>query len=177
MRVFLFGLSPWCINLVNLESEIVQLVLSILVFITYLIYLPHVYMYLCSSYCLLCMFLVSDSSIYMIYCRSFKFSYVICCYLYLHTWITSLDHVHVYLLCTPSGFIICTRRVASDNPRFSCPDPRDRTLVAFCSRSKGAADPSVTIGAQQKLGLSSQLFLSVPLLFGSRDPSCCLISL
>ena len=24
--------------------------------------------------------------------------------------------VHMYLLCTPLGFTICTRRVASDNP-------------------------------------------------------------
>jgi len=41
------------------------------------------------------MFSVSDSSIYMIYCLSFNFPYVICYYLYLHTWTTSLDHVHV----------------------------------------------------------------------------------
>ena len=88
-------------------------------------------MYLCSSYCLLCMFSVSDSSIYMIYCRSFNFSYVICYYLYLHTWITSLDHVHVYLLSTPSGFIICTLRVASDNPEFLCPDPGVWIVVAL----------------------------------------------
>ena len=67
--------------------------------------LPHIYMYLCSLYCLLCMFSVSDSSIYMIYCHSFNLPYVICYYLYLHTWTTSLDHVHFYLLCTPFGFI------------------------------------------------------------------------
>jgi len=88
-------------------------------------------MYLCSSYCLLCMFSVSDSSIYMIYFRSFNFPYVIYYYLYLHTWTTSLDHVHVYLLCTSFGFIIYTCRAASDNPGFSCLDPRDRTLVAL----------------------------------------------
>ena len=33
----------------------------------------------------------------MIYCCSFNFPYLICYYLYLHTWTTSLDHVHVYL--------------------------------------------------------------------------------
>ena len=130
-------------------------------------------MYLCSSYCLLCMFSVSDSSIYMIYYRSFNFPYITCHFLYLHTWTTSLDHVHVCPLCTPFGFIICTRRVTSDNPKFSCSDPRDRTLVAYCSWSEYAADPSVTIGVQQMLGSSSQLFLPVPLLFGSRDLSCC----
>ena len=42
---------------------------------------------------------------FQIYCRSFNFPYVICYYLYLHTWTTSLDHVHVCLLCTPFGFI------------------------------------------------------------------------
>jgi len=67
----------------------------------------------------------------MIYCRSFNFPYVICYFLYLHTWITSFDHVHVYLLCTPSGFIICTRRVSSDNPGFSCLDPKDRTVATL----------------------------------------------
>ena len=40
-----------------------------------------------------------------------------------------------------------------------------------CSWSECAADPSVTIGVQQKLGSLPQLFLPVPLLFGSRDPS------
>ena len=43
----------------------------------------------------------------------------------------------------------------------------------YCTWSKYTADSSVTVGAQQKLGLSPQLFLPVPLLFGSRDPSCC----
>jgi len=63
-------------------------------------------MYLCFLYyLLLCMFSVSDSLIYMIYCHSFNLPYVICYYLYLHTWTTSLDHVHFYLLCTPFGFI------------------------------------------------------------------------
>jgi len=74
---------------------------------------------------------VSDLSIYMIYCRSFNFPYIICQFLYLHTWTTSLDHVHIYLLCTPFGFIICTHRVASNNLGFSCPDQRHWTLVAL----------------------------------------------
>jgi len=42
-----------------------------------------------------------------------------------------------------------------------------------CSWSECAADPSVMIGAQQMLGSSPQLSLPVPLLFGSRDSSCC----
>ena len=107
-------------------------------------------MYLCSSYYLPCMFSVSDSSIYMIYCRSFKFSYVICYYLYLHTWITSLDHVRIYMLCTPSGFIICTRGL-----RLTTLDSHAQILETgpwwpCCSWSKCAADPSVMIRTQQK---------------------------
>ena len=78
------------------------------VFNACLIYLSHVYVYLCSSYCFLCMFPISDLLIYMIYCRSFNFLYVTCRYLYMHAWTTSLDHVHVCLVCTPLGFIICT---------------------------------------------------------------------
>ena len=130
-------------------------------------------MYLCSSYYFLCMFSVSDSSIYMIYYCSFNFPYVICYYLYLHTWTTSLDHVHVYLLCTQlaSLYVLAGLRLTTldsyvqileTGPWWPC-----------CSCSECAADPSVMIGAQQKLGLSPQLFLPVPLLFGSRDPSCC----
>ena len=42
-----------------------------------------------------------------------------------------------------------------------------------CNWSECAVDPSVTIGAQQKFGLSPQLFLPVPLLIGSLDPSYC----
>jgi len=34
-----------------------------------------------------------------------SFLYVTCYCLYLHAWTTSLDHVHMYLLCTPFGFI------------------------------------------------------------------------
>ena len=33
------------------------------------------------------------------------FLYVTCHFMYLRAWTTSLDHVHVCLLCTPSGFI------------------------------------------------------------------------
>jgi len=68
---------------------------------------------------------------FRICCRSFNFLYVTCHCVYLHAWTTSLDHVHVCLICTPLGFIICTRGVASDNPGSSCPDPRDQTLVAL----------------------------------------------
>ena len=55
--------------------------------------------------CFLCMLFDSDLLIYMIYCHSFNFPYVTCYFLYLHAWTTSLDHVHMYLLCTPFGFI------------------------------------------------------------------------
>ena len=39
--------------------------------------------------------------------------------------------VHVCLICTPLGFIICTRWVVSDNPASSCPDSRVWTMVAL----------------------------------------------
>jgi len=120
-------------------------------------------MYLCSSCYLLCIFFVSDSSIYMIYGRSFNFPYVTCYCLYLHAWTTSLDHVYVCLLCTPFGFIICTHRVAFDNPIFSCLDSRVWTVVALLCWSECVADPSVMIRVQQKLGhrrSSSSLFFS-----------------
>jgi len=120
-------------------------------------------MYLCSSYCRLCMFSVSDSSIYMIYCRSFNFPYVICYYLYLHTWTTSLDHVHVYLLCTPFGFIYVLAGL-----RLTTPDSHVQILEPgpwwpYCSWSECAANPFMVTGAQQKLGHrrnSSSQFLS-----------------
>ena len=45
MRVFLFGLSPWGINLMNLSTELVQLVLSLLyVFLTWCLIHVQVYM-------------------------------------------------------------------------------------------------------------------------------------
>jgi len=49
-------------------------------FITCLMYLLHVYVYLYSPYCFLRMLSDSDLLIYMIYCRSFKFP---SCYLLL----------------------------------------------------------------------------------------------
>ena len=85
----------------------------------------------------------------------------------------------VHLSCTPvpvmhaTWLYYSTRRVASDNPEFLCLDPGVWSWWPYCSWSECAVNPSVTIGVQQKLGLSPQLFLSVPLLFGSRDPSCC----
>ena len=67
------------------------------VFIPCLMYLSHVYMYLCSRHRFLCMLSDSDLSICMIYCHSFNFIYVTCHYLYMHAWTTSLDHVDVWL--------------------------------------------------------------------------------
>ena len=46
---------------------------------------------------------------FQIYSHFFNFLYVTCYCLYLYAWTTSLDHVHVCLICTPLGFIICTR--------------------------------------------------------------------
>ena len=81
------------------------------VFITCLIYWSHDYVNLCSLYHFSCMFFwfkLIDIHVFtwsQIYCH---FPYITCHFLYLHAWTTSLDHVHVCLLCTPFGFIICT---------------------------------------------------------------------
>ena len=66
----------------------------------------------------------------MIYCRSFNFPYITCHFLYLHAWTTSLDYVHVCLLCTPFGLLYVLVGVVN-NPESSCPDPRAWTMVAL----------------------------------------------
>ena len=85
------------------KSELIQLVLSILVFIRCLIYLSHIYLYLNPRHCFQCMLSDSDLLIYM-YLLDFRFIivplifiYVTSNCLYLYAWITSLDHVHVWL--------------------------------------------------------------------------------
>ena len=134
-------------------------------------------MYLCSSYCLLFIFSVSDSLIYMIYCRSFNFPYVICYYLYLHTWITSLDHVHVYLLCTHLASLYVLAGVAN-NPGSSCPDPRDWTVAALLYLIRVRSRPSRGGQSAAELGRrrsSSSQFLSClapEALLLYREPLC-----
>jgi len=70
--------------------------------------------------------------------------------------------VHVCLICTPLGFIICTRGL-----HLTTLDPHIQFLESrpwwpCCSWSECAADPFVVIRVQQKLGCrpssSSQLF-------------------
>jgi len=130
-------------------------------------------MYLYSSYCLLCMFSVSDSSIYMIYCRSFNFPYV-----FVITCICIFGPHHLIMYtCTSYARQLASLYVLA-GLRLITLDSHVQILETgpwwpCCNWSECAADPSVTIGVQQKLGLSPQLFLPVPLLFGSRDPSYC----
>jgi len=100
---------------------------------------------------------------FRIYFRCFNFLYVTCHCLYLHAWITSLDHAH---MCLPEhanwpyhmyslGCILTTLdfhvQILESGPWWSC-----------CSWPECAADPFVTIRTQQKLGhyrsSSSQLF-------------------
>jgi len=132
-------------------------------------YLSHVYLYLSSRHCFLCMLSDSDLSIYM-YLLLFGFTVVplisfmllvIAC-----TCMPEPHHLIMYtcdcLICTPLGFIICTRglhlitlyshvQILESGPWWPC-----------YSWSECAADPSIVIGAQQKLGYrrssSSQLF-------------------
>jgi len=118
-------------------------------------------MFICSSYCLLCMFSVSDSSIYMIYWRSFNFLIllVISC-----TCIPGPHHLimytcacyarHLTLLYVLTGLRLTTLnshvQILETGPWWPC-----------CIWSEYAADLFVTIGVQQKLGSSPQLFLLV----------------
>ena len=140
-------------------------------FITCLIYLLHVYVYLCSPYCFLCMLSDSDLLIYMIYYRSCKFPL---CYLLLlvpacldHiTWsctrVPVMHAIRLYYMCSLGLLTTLDSHVQilKSSPWWSC-----------CSWSECAADPPVEIGVQQKLGhchsSSSQLFsylaLKVPL--------------
>jgi len=111
---FLVWIIPWRIYPVNPESEIVQLVLSILIVIACLIYLSHVYMYLCFSYCLLCIFPFQTHR-YTWFTVIPLISFVLLVVAYIC--MPGSHHLIMYtcdcLLCTPFGFIICTRRVAS----------------------------------------------------------------
>ena len=102
-----------------------------------------------------------------------SFLYVTCYCLYLHAWTTSLDHVHVWLLCMPLAllYVLAGLRLTTLNSHVQILETGP--WWPCCSWSECAADPSVTIEVQQKLESSPQLFLPVPLLFGSRDPSCC----
>ena len=100
---------------------------------------------------------------FWIYCRSFNFPYVTCHYLYLHVWITSVDYVHVCLICTPLGFIVCTGGLylttLDSHVQILEPGP----WWPFCSWSECGADHFVATRVQQKLGYrhrSSPKFLS-----------------
>ena len=64
-----------------------------------------------------------------IYCH---FLYVTCHCLYLYAWATSLDRVHVWLFEHANWLYYMYSRVASDNPGFSCPDPRVWTVALLC---------------------------------------------
>jgi len=88
------------------------------VFIACLMYLSHVYVYLCYPYHFLCMFSDSDLSIYM-YLLDFEFIVVpLIFFMFLVIACTCMPEPHHLImytydcLSTPTGFMICTRRVA-----------------------------------------------------------------
>ena len=95
-------------------------------------------MFICSSYCLLCMFSVSDSSIYIIYWRSFNFPYVTCtCMFGPHHLImyTCASYArHLALLYVLAGLRLTTLnshvQILETGPWWPC-----------CSWSEYAADP------------------------------------
>ena len=83
--------------------------------------------------------------------------------------VTGIQNIHVIvnhvtcdcLICTPLGFIICTRGVASDNPRSSCPDldvDDQSAQRIFPWRSEYSRSLNIVVAL---------------LLIGSRGPSCC----
>ena len=88
-----------------------------------------------------------------IYCRSFNFFDVTCHCLYLYAWTTSLDHAYVWLpehanllyhMYSLGCFLTTLDRhvqILKSRPWWPC-----------YSWSECAADPSVTIGVQQKFG-------------------------
>ena len=121
-------------------------------FIACLMYLLHVYVYLCSPYYFLCMLSDSDLLIYMIYCRSFKFPI---CYLLLLV-PACLDHIT--WLCTRVTVMHAIRLyymyslglLTTLDPYVQILEPRP--WWPCCSWLECAADPSVVVRAQQKLG-------------------------
>ena len=119
------GFLVWIIPLMYQSRESIlwayTIVLSILVFIACLFLLKLSILFSMHAF----RFRLIDIHVFTwfrIYGRSFNFLYVTCHCLYV--WTTLLDHVHVWRLSTPTGFIICTRGIASDNPGSSCPDSR-----------------------------------------------------
>jgi len=169
MRVSLFGLSPWRINLVNPYSELIQLVLSIFVFIACLIYLSHVYLYLSSQHRFLYMLSDSDLSIYM-YLLDFGFTVVplisFMLVVFACTCMLESHHLIMYTcdcLSTPTGFVICTRRVAFWQPWI----PMSRSW-SLDRDSLDVPDQSGAAEAWISSCLSGPSFFQPPLI-GSRD--------
>ena len=161
MRVFLFVLSPWrylsreSIIWVCTTSFIHTCIYHMFNLFTICLYVP------CFSYCFLCIFSVLDSSIYMIYYRSFNFPYITYHFLYLgphhliiYTCACYARHLTLlYVLVALSLITLDSHvQILETGPWWPC-----------CSWSEYAADPSMTIGVQQKLGCcrsSSSQFLS-----------------
>ena len=106
-------------------------------------------MYLCSSYCILYMFSVSDSSIYMIYCYSFNFPYVTCTcmpgphHLIMYTCVSYARHLA--LLYVLAGLRLITLdshvQILETGPWWP-----------YYTRSECAAGPPVVVRALPKLG-------------------------
>ena len=94
---------------------------------------------------------------FQIYCRSFNFPYVICYYLYLHIWTTSLNHVHMYLLCTPFSFIyilagciwqpwiLMSRSWSLDHGDLAVADQSTQRILPWWSECRKSSDIAVVL--------------------------------
>ena len=121
-------------------------------------------MYLCSSYCLLCMFQ------FQIY-RYTWFTVVLLISLILfvnsYTCILGPHHLIMYTYTCYARhlallYVLIGLRLTTLDSHVQIKDTGP--WWPYYSWSEYAADSSMTVGAQQMLGLSSQLFLLVPLL-------------
>ena len=125
------------------------LFIACLVYLSHALHICRMIMLLCSLHRISCMLSDSDLLIYM-YLLDLGFTviflYVTCHFLYLRAWTTSLDHVHVCLLCTPSGFIFLYSlgllttldshvQILESGPRRPCctwSEWRSGSVVSYC---------------------------------------------
>jgi len=129
----------------------------------------HVYMYLCSRHCILCIFSYSYLSMHM-YLLDFRFItnflifiYIVDHCLYIYAWTTSLDHVYVwlpehtnwlYLTYSPGCFLTTLDLYVQIQEYGLC--------WPYCNWLEGATETWIS-------GCHRSPFLPVLLLIGSRD--------
>jgi len=156
MRVFLFGLSPRCINLMSLKSKLIQLVLSTP-------YLTHYLMSHCMPVCVYAHDMVFDSvssiRVLSLYVCTLDFEFPSESWfsliftgqrLYLYAWIISLDHVHMCLSVHASWPYFCTHWVDSNNHGPACLDFRVWSLWNLQVADQSSAVEAWIIGRSSR---------------------------